>query len=218
MKARYEHIINTLPEHVALIAVSKYYPASAISELYELGQRSFGESRASELKTKAESLPKDIEWHFIGHLQRSNVKHVVPYVSLIHSVDNLRLLEEINKQAMKLNRTTDCLLQIRIAKEETKTGFTMLECRNMLEAGDWKGLQNIRICGLMCMATNTDDDQQIREEFSSVNSFFQEIKSSHFSKEDCFCIRSWGMSDDRRIAIEEGSNMVRIGTALFGEH
>ncbi len=217
MASQYRLIKSTLPADVDLVAVSKFHPTSAISELYALGQRIFGESRAQELYEKSKALPEDIEWHFIGHLQRSNVKHVVPIVALIHAVDSFKLLQEINKQAERCGRVIPCLLQIHIAKEESKFGFSFSECRNMLEARDWKNLRSIRIDGLMCMATNTDDEAQIRSEFSAVNAFFKEIKSEFFADAENFRRCSWGMSDDYGIAIQEGSNLVRIGSKLFGE-
>ncbi len=217
MTSRYRLIKSTLPKDVDLVAVSKYHPVNAISELYAVGQRIFGESRAQELTEKSKVLPKDIEWHFIGHLQRSNVKHVVPIVALIHAVDSFRLLQEINKQAERCDRLVPCLLQIHIAEEESKFGFTFAECRDMLKAGEWKNLNNIRIDGLMCMATNTDDEAQIRNEFSAVNTFFKEIKQEFFTNAENFRRCSWGMSDDYGIAIQEGSNLVRIGSKLFGE-
>ncbi len=216
-KERYCNIKNGLPNGVELVAVSKYHTKEEIAELYELGQRVFGESRAQELTMKYQALPKDIAWHFIGHLQRTNVKHIAPFVALIHAVDTLRLLEEIDKQAKKHERTISCLLQIHIAREETKFGFTFSECRAMLDEGSWKQLSNIRICGMMCMASNTDDQERIKTEFSAVNAFFNEIKAKHFANAPHFAIRSWGMSDDHQIAIEEGSNMVRIGSALFND-
>ncbi len=218
LSSQYKRIKSSLPENgMELVAVSKYQSQEAIRELYELGQRTFGESRAQDLQLKHEALPKDIRWHFIGHLQRTNVKYIAPFVTLIHAVDTFRLLEEIDKQAKKCERIIPCLLQIHIAQEESKFGFTFEECRAMLNEGTWQKLTNIRICGMMCMASNTDNEEKIRAEFAAVNTFFNEVKTCHFSDAPHFAIRSWGMSNDYHIAIEEGSNMVRIGSALFNQ-
>ncbi|MGN0233168.1 MAG: YggS family pyridoxal phosphate-dependent enzyme [Bacteroidaceae bacterium] len=215
---RTNEIIAALPEGVQLVAVSKYHPAKMIQEVYEgCPQRIFAESHAQELQTKHEILPKDIQWHFIGHLQRNKVKYIVPYVSLIHSVDSPRLLAEINKQALNANVRVDCLLQLHVAQEETKYGFTPEECMGYLETGEWKQMTGVRIRGMMCMASNVSDQEQIAREFEIALHTFQRIKESYFKGNDTFNIRSWGMSHDYHIAIRCGSNMVRVGTAIFGE-
>lgn len=208
---------DELPEGVRLVAVSKFHTNEAITEAYEAGQRVFGESKAQEMTAKYESLPKDIEWHFIGHLQTNKIKYIIPYVSLIHSVDSYKLLTEINKQAAKVGRTVDCLLQLHIAQEETKFGFSLDECRKMLADGEWKKLGNVHICGLMSMATNTPDVKQIEREFGLLSSFFQEMKTSCFTHMECFRELSLGMSHDYHEAIAAGSTLVRIGSNIFGE-
>ena len=210
-------IQERLPEHVRLVAVSKFHPIEALEEAYAAGQRVFGESKVQEMTTKYEALPKDIEWHFIGHLQTNKIKYMAPYVALIHGVDSFKLLKEINKQAIKAERTIPCLLQIHIAQEESKFGFSFDECRQMLEEGCWKELTHISIAGLMGMATNTDDENIIQQEFQSLGAFFQEIKDSYFSNQPAFKEISMGMSDDYPIAIAEGSTLVRIGSKIFGQ-
>lgn len=205
-----------IPLHVRLVAVSKFHPNEAIEEAYEAGQRVFGESKVQELCSKYETLPKDIEWHFIGHLQTNKVKYIVPFVSLIHAVDSEKLLLEINKAAAKANRTVACLLQVHIAQEETKFGFSFEECREFVASGRWKSLPNIQIAGLMGMATYTDNVAQVRREFSSLNQLFNELKSTFFQENSYFCELSMGMSDDHQVAIEEGSTLVRIGSTIFG--
>lgn len=210
-------IQERLPEHVRLVAVSKFHPIDALEEAYAAGQRVFGESKVQEMTTKYEALPKDIEWHFIGHLQTNKIKYMAPYVALIHGVDSFKLLKEINKQAIKAERTIPCLLQIHIAQEESKFGFSFDECRQMLEEGCWKELTHISIAGLMGMATNTDDENIIQQEFHSLGAFFQEIKDSYFSNQPAFKEISMGMSDDYPIAIAEGSTLVRIGSKIFGQ-
>lgn len=205
-----------IPEGVTLVAVSKFHPAEQVMEAYDIGQRDFGENIVQELRGKQASMPKDIRWHFIGHLQRNKVKYIAPYVYLIHSIDTLPLLEEVNKQALKNNRVIDCLLQIHVAEEETKFGFTIDECRQMLKEGKWRALTGIRLCGMMCMASNTDDEARVHSDFRKVYDFFQEVKTDYFADKPEFRIRSYGMSHDWRIAISEGSTMVRVGTAIFG--
>ncbi len=207
---------DSIPEGVTLVAVSKYHPNEDLMEAYNVGQRIFGENLVQELRLKAETMPKDIKWHFIGHLQTNKVKYIAPYISLVHGMDSPKLLAELNKQALKNNRVIDCLLQIHVAAEETKFGFTLDECREMLRSGEWRQMAGVRICGLMCMATNTDDEQRIRQDFATARTFFDEIKAEYFADNAEFCIRSYGMSDDYPIAIEEGSNMVRVGTRIFG--
>ena len=206
-----------LPQGVRLVAVSKYHPNEAILEAYNAGQRVFGESKVQEMTAKYETLPKDIEWHFIGHLQSNKIKYMAPYVTLIHGVDSYKLLTEIDKQAAKAGRVIDCLLQLHIAQEETKFGFTPDECRQMLQAGEWKKLTHIRICGLMGMATNTDNIEQIRAEFNLLGSLFNELKANCFAGNNAFCELSMGMSDDYPEAIEAGSTLVRVGSKIFGE-
>lgn len=210
-------VLNELPEGVRLVAVSKFHPNEAIEEAYGAGQRIFGESKVQEMDAKHESLPKDIEWHFIGHLQTNKVKYIVPYVSLIHGIDSYKLLVEVNKQAAKVNRIVCCLLQLHIAQEETKFGFSFDECRDLLRAGKWNELKNVQICGLMGMASNTDNVEQIRKEFRSLHDFFQEVKSIWFADNDCFKELSMGMSHDYHEAIAAGSTMVRVGSKIFGE-
>lgn len=212
-----KQVLSELPEGVRLVAVSKFHPNEAIEEAYRAGQRVFGESKVQEMTAKYESLPKDIEWHFIGHLQTNKIKFIVPYVSLIHGIDSYKLLTEVNKQAAKVDRTVNCLLQLHIAQEETKFGFSFDECREMLTAGEWKELKNIRICGLMGMATNTDNTEQIKAEFCSISNFFKEVKSTWFINEKTFCELSMGMSHDYHEAIAAGSTLVRVGSKIFGE-
>lgn len=209
-------IKSELPQSTRLVAVSKFHPAEAISEAYDGGQRIFGESKVQELEEKYKVLPKDIEWHFIGHLQTNKVKYIAPYISMIHAVDSYKLLCEINKQAQKANRVIKCLLEIHIAKEESKYGFSFESCRQMLDTEDWKGLENVSVCGVMGMATFTDNDAEIRNEFKSLHDFFTELKNSYFSNDDNFREISMGMSDDYPIAIEEGSTMIRVGSKIFG--
>lgn len=212
-----KQVLSELPEGVRLVAVSKFHPNEAIEEAYGAGQRIFGESKVQEMDAKHESLPKDIEWHFIGHLQTNKVKYIVPYVSLIHGIDSYKLLVEVNKQAAKVNRIVCCLLQLHIAQEETKFGFSFDECRDLLRAGKWNELKNVQICGLMGMASNTDNVEQIRKEFRSLHDFFQEVKSIWFADNDCFKELSMGMSHDYHEAIAAGSTMVRVGSKIFGE-
>ena len=214
---RIKEIENELPAGVRLVAVSKFHPAEAIEEAYRAGQRIFGESKVQEMTAKHESLPKDIEWHFIGHLQTNKVKYIAPYVSLIHGIDSFKLLAEVDKQAAKAGRTVSCLLQLHIAREETKFGFSFDECREMLAEGRWRELKHVRLCGLMGMATNTDNAAQIREEFRSLSDFFREVKSAWFADDDAFRELSMGMSHDYHEAIAEGSTLVRVGSKIFGE-
>lgn len=205
-----------LPESVRLVAVSKFHPIEALQEAYEGGQRIFGESKVQEMTQKYEALPKDIEWHFIGHLQTNKIKYMAPYVALIHGVDSYKLLSEINKQAAKVNRIIPCLLQIHIAQEETKFGFSTDECRSMLEEGHWRQLDHIQIAGVMGMATNTEDEAQIKREFATLSAFFHETKETYFKDIPSFKEISMGMSDDYPLAIEEGSTLIRIGSRIFG--
>ncbi len=213
---KYDEIRASLPAGVRLVAVSKFKPAEDISVLYQHGQRVFGENHAQEMKAKHEILPKDIEWHFIGHLQTNKVKYIAPYVSLIHSIDSLDLLKEVNKQAVKNNRVIPCLLQFHIADEETKFGFSLEECTAMLGSPDFQELKNVKIHGVMGMATFTDDQEQVRREFQHLHQIFQELKSIYFAQNPDFKEISMGMSEDYPIAVEEGSTLVRIGSAIFG--
>lgn len=212
-----KQVLNELPEGVRLVAVSKFHPNEAIEEAYRAGQRVFGESKVQEMTAKYESLPKDIEWHFIGHLQTNKIKYIVPYIALIHGIDSYKLLAEVNKQAAKADRTVNCLLQLHIAREETKFGFSFDECREMLASGEWKALKNVRICGLMSMATNTDNVEQIKAEFCSLSSFFREAKEKWFADVESFSELSMGMSHDYHEAIAAGSTLVRVGSKIFGE-
>lgn len=207
----------TLPEDVKLVAVSKFHPAEYIEAAYSAGQRVFGESHEQELSKKYEVLPKDIEWHFIGHLQTNKVKYIAPYISMIDAVDSMKLLKEINKQAAKHDRVVNVLLELHIAEEATKYGFTLDACREMLDGGEWHSLEHVKICGLMMMASNVDDEVQIKQEFDTGAKFFDEVKEKYFAGDDSFCERSWGMSGDYEIAVQCRSTMVRIGTAIFGE-
>ena len=213
---KYDEIRASLPAGVRLVAVSKFKPAEDISALYQHGQRVFGENHAQEMKAKHEILPQDIEWHFIGHLQTNKVKYIAPYVSLIHSIDSLDLLKEVNKHAVKNNRVIPCLLQFHIADEETKFGFTFEECAAMLNSADFQELKNVKIHGVMGMATFTDDQQQVRGEFRHLHQIFQNLKSQYFAQDPDFKEISMGMSEDYPIALEEGSTLVRIGSAIFG--
>lgn len=207
----------SLPEGVTLVAVSKFHPVPALQEAYNAGQRVFGESRAQELAAKQKVLPDDIEWHFIGPLQSNKVKEIAPFIHTIHSIDSLKLLHEVNKQAAKHNRTIRVLLEIHVAQEESKHGFTPDECRELLQQISPDELANVRICGLMGMATFTDDATQIRSEFKQLKALFDELKSTCFSSQPWFTELSMGMSHDYRIAIEEGSTLIRVGTFIFGE-
>ena len=211
-----KHVLATLPEGVRLVAVSKFHPAEQIMAAYEAGQRVFGESREQELRTKHDELPADIEWHFIGHLQTNKVKQIVPYVSMIDAVDSLHLLREIEKQAAKCGRTVDVLLELHIAGEATKYGLTLDDCRQLLSDGEWRTMNHVRIRGLMMMATNTDDEERIAQEFQQASDFFDEVKADYFADDPTFSERSWGMSDDYPVALRHRSTMVRVGTAIFG--
>lgn len=214
----YQEILDQLrPTNTRLVAVSKTKPIEQIQKLYDQGQRIFGESKAQELTEKYEALPKDIKWHMVGHLQRNKVKYIAPYISLIHSVDSPRLLKEVNKQAQKVDRVIDCLLQYHIADEESKYGFSEKTAKELLNGEPFAQMEHIRITGVMGMATFTDDEAQVRREFQKLHRIFDDLKANYFADQESFCERSMGMSGDYRIAIEEGSTMVRIGTLLFGE-
>ena len=213
----YHELITELPAHVILVAVSKTKSNDEIMELYNCGHRIFGESKAQELVPKYEALPKDIQWHMVGHLQSNKVKYIAPFVKLIQSVDSFKLLKTINKEALKNNRIIDCLLQIYIADEKTKFGLDLSEAMDILESEEFRKMKNIRIRGLMGMATFTEDVQKIRKEFKQLRFDFNTIKKKFFPEDDNFNQRSIGMSDDWAVAIGEGSTMVRIGSSLFGE-
>lgn len=217
IQANLKEVLDQLPEGVRLVAVSKFHPNEAIEEAYKVGQRIFGESREQELSTKYETLPKDIEWHFIGHLQTNKVKYIAPYIAMIHAVDSYKLLAEIDKQAAKYNRVIPCLLEIHIAQEESKYGFTFDTCRQMLEEGGWKQLKHVCIAGVMGMGTNTDDEKEVEKEFRSLADFFRSLKQDYFSQTDSFKEISMGMSHDYLIAIKCGTTLVRVGSKIFGE-
>jgi len=212
----YKTIKSSLPENVELIVVSKTQPIEKIMEVYTAGGKIFGENKVQELLSKQPHLPKDIEWHLIGHLQSNKVKYIAPFVSLIHSIDSLKLLKEVNAQALKNNRTINCLLQIYIADEETKFGLDFSEAENIIKSDELKALKNINIVGLMGMATNTDDEQQIAKEFMSLKHFFDTLKS-HSSHNVNLTRLSMGMSSDYLIAIKNGSNLIRVGSSVFGK-
>ena len=211
-----QQVVGNLPEGVSLVAISKYHPKEYLEAAYAVGQRIFGESHEQELSKKVAELPNDIEWHFIGHLQTNKVKYIAPYISMIDAVDSFKLLKEINKQAAKHDRVINVLLELHIAKEETKYGFTPDACREMLKEGQWRELNHVHISGLMMMASNVDDESQIRMEMMEAANFFDEVKRDYFADDDRFCERSWGMSHDYQIAVECRSTMVRVGTAIFG--
>jgi pyridoxal phosphate enzyme (YggS family) len=216
VKRNLHEVLSRLPEGVRLVAISKYHPADYIMAAYEEGQRVFGESHEQEIREKHETLPKDIEWHFIGHLQTNKVKYIAPYITMIEAVDSLKLLREIQKQAAKVNRVVKVLLELHIAEEATKYGLTLDDCRQLLADGEWRQMPNVQICGLMMMASNTDNEQQIANEFQQGADFFDEVKARFFADDANFCERSWGMSDDFLIAVQHGSTMVRVGTMIFG--
>lgn len=213
---KYREIKQALPKNVRLIAVSKFKPASDIKMLYDDGHRAFGENKAQEMKAKHEVLPQDIEWHFIGTLQTNKIKYIAPYVTMIHSIDRPELLWEVNKHAAKVGRVIPCLLQFHIAEEETKHGFLLEECEEMLRNSEFGQLQNVRIHGVMGMATFTDDMGQVRSEFRHLHDIYLHLKETYFQNNPEFKELSMGMTDDYPIAIEEGSTMVRIGSAIFG--
>ena len=211
-----QQIRNHIPANVKLVCVSKFHPESAVLEAYEAGERIFGESRVQELLDKQPNLPADIHWHFIGHLQTNKIKYIVPFVDLIHGVDSLKVLKEIDKQAENAGRVVSCLLQVHIAQEETKFGFSAGELAEMLESDEFREMKNVVISGLMGMATLTDNSSQIRQEFRKLKVLRDEIKQLYFTLNNSFTELSMGMSDDYLIAIEEGSTMIRIGTSIFG--
>lgn len=212
-----KEVLAQLPEGVRLVAVSKYHPVSVLREAYDAGQRLFGESHVQELQQKVSQMPDDVEWHFIGHLQTNKVKYLARYVAMIHAVDSMKLLREIDKQAAKAGRCIDVLLELHIAEEETKFGFSVEDCRQLMADGEWRELTHVRIRGLMMMASNTDDTRQIRQEMQQALDLFNELKQQYFADDDSFDERSWGMSHDFGIAVETGSTLVRVGTSIFGE-
>lgn len=212
---RIQELQASIPDNVTLVAVSKFHPVEALEEAYRAGQRVFGESRTQELVAKVKVLPQDIEWHFIGPLQSNKVKEIAPFIHLIHSVDSLKLLQEIEKQAAKNDRVIRVLLEIHVAKEETKHGFSVEECRSLVDT--LPELPHVSICGIMGMASLTTDESQIREEFRQLHGLFTELQSANFKDKGDFSILSMGMSHDYPIAIEEGSTMIRVGTYIFGE-
>lgn len=207
---------DELPANVRLVAVSKFHPVEKLMEAYSAGQRIFGESRVQELVQKAQEMPADVQWHFIGHLQTNKVRALLPHVSLIHSVDSERLLDCIDKEAERIGRTVDVLLQIHVAQEEAKFGFTLQEITQLANSGKLTAMSHVRVIGVMAMATNTDDDAEIRREFAEAHHVFYTLKDGCFFGDEHFCELSMGMSDDYRLAIAEGSTMVRIGTTIFG--
>ena len=214
--ANLNRINKALPKHVVLVAVSKTKPIEDLQEAYDAGQRIFGENKVQEMAAKWEVLPKEIEWHFIGHLQRNKVKYLAPFVSLIHGVESLRLLKEVNKQALKSNRIIDVLLQFYIADEETKFGLSEEEANDLLNSEEYKLLKNIQIRGVMGMATFTKDQEKIKGEFHKLKKIHSSLKANHFSNNHLFDIVSMGMSGDYETAIDEGSTMIRIGSSIFG--
>ena len=216
VKGNLHRVLATLPDSVRLVAISKFHPEEYVMAAYDEGQRVFGESHEQELKRKAEALPKDIEWHFIGHLQTNKVKYIAPFISMIEAIDSLKLLREIEKQAAKAGRVVDVLLELHIAEEATKYGLTLDDCRQLLADGEWRQMEHVRICGLMMMASNTDDEAQISSEFQTAADFFDEVKARYFADRPSFKERSWGMSNDYQLALSHRSTMVRVGTAIFG--
>ena len=220
IKENLKEVLASLKPGVELVAVSKYHPIEAVKEAYEAGQRVFGESREQELRVKYEALPKDIKWHFIGHLQTNKVKYIAPYIAMIEAVDSMKLLKEINKQAQKCGRVIDVLLELHLAQEETKAGMTPAECEALLQElaqinATEEALKNIRIRGIMMMASNTDDEQQIRKEFLQAQDIFNKVKEEFFAADENFNIKSYGMSHDYLLAQDCGSNHVRVGSKIF---
>jgi len=216
IKKNLTQVKEKIPSNVTLVAVSKTKPNELIQEAYDAGQRIFGENKAQELKNKAEALSKDIEWHFIGHLQTNKVKYIAPYTSLVHSIDSLKLLTEVNKQALKNNRIINCLLQFHIATEQTKFGLSLEEAKQLLNSDDFTKLKNINIVGVMGMASFVNNKEQVKKEFSNLKNIFNQLKSNLFKDSDDFKTISMGMSGDFELAIKEGSNMVRVGSLIFG--
>lgn len=217
IKDNLNEVRASLKDGVCLVAVSKYHPVEAVEAAYAEGQRIFGESREQELRVKYDTLPKDIQWHFIGHLQTNKVKYIAPYITMIEAVDSLKLMREIEKQAEKCGRVIDILLELHLAQEETKSGMTLDECRTLLQGGEWREMSHVRICGIMMMASNTDDEEEIKREFRAANDFFGEVKARYFANDEAFSVKSYGMSHDYLLAQECGSNHVRVGSRIFSE-
>lgn len=217
IKENLAQVRNSIPANITLVAVSKFHPEEDIMQAYEAGQRHFGENHAQEVTRKYNNLPKDIIWHFIGHLQTNKVKYIAPYIYMIHSVDSLKLLSEIDKEARKNDRVIKCLLQIHIANEETKFGFTIEECISMLDGLNVSDFPNISLCGVMGMATNTADKEEVAHEFKTLHNVFLSLKEKYFKNSPDFKEISMGMSGDYQIAVQEGSTIVRIGSNIFGE-
>ena len=215
IKSNLQEVRSSLQNNVELVAVSKYHTIQAVQEAYDAGQRVFGESREQELRIKHEALPQDIRWHFIGHMQTNKVKYIAPYISMIEAVDSLKLMKEIEKQAAKCNRVIDILLELHLAQEETKSGMLPHECLDMLEQGEWRQLTHVRICGIMMMASNTDNQEQIKSEFTKALELFHTLKERFFANSEAFSIRSYGMSGDYLLAQQCGSNHVRVGSRIF---
>lgn len=216
IESNLQQVMSILQQRVTLVAISKTHPVEVIMEAYNAGHRIFGENKVQELVSKYDAMPKDIEWHLVGHLQTNKVKQVVPFVSLIHSVDSLKLLDMIDKEAKKINRVISCLLQVHIATEETKFGLSYAELEEILKSTAYQQMKNVCVSGLMGMATFTDDTKLIREEFKTLHRYFQSVKDMYFKDQPAFKELSMGMSGDYEIAIEEGSTMVRIGSSIFG--
>ena len=217
IKDNLNEVRASLKDGVCLVTVSKYHPVEAVEAAYAEGQRIFGESREQELRMKYDTLPKDIQWHFIGHLQTNKVKYIAPYITMIEAVDSLKLMREIEKQAEKCGRVIDILLELHLAQEETKSGMTLEECRELLQGGEWREMSHVRICGIMMMASNTDDEEEIKREFLAANDFFGEVKAQYFANDEAFSVKSYGMSHDYLLAQECGSNHVRVGSRIFSE-
>lgn len=217
IKDNLNEVRTSLKDGVCLVAVSKYHPVEAVEAAYAEGQRIFGESREQELRVKYDTLPKDIQWHFIGHLQTNKVKYIAPYITMIEAVDSLKLMKEIEKQAEKCGRVIDILLELHLAQEETKSGMTLDECRALLQGGEWRDMSHVRIRGIMMMASNTDDEEEIKREFLAANDFYNEIKAKYFANDEAFSVKSYGMSHDYLLAQECGSNHVRVGSRIFSE-
>lgn len=216
IKENLEIIRATVPEDVTLVAVSKTKPISDLQEAYDAGQRIFGENYPQEMRDKHEALPSDIQWHFIGHLQTNKIKYIIPFVTLIHSIDTANLLEAVNKEAKKHNRVVDCLLQFHIALEQTKFGLDMDEAKALLDSEAFQQMENVRICGVMGMGTFTDDMDEVRKEFKHLRSIFETLKKDYFADQPQFKEISMGMSEDYPIAIEEGATLIRVGSKIFG--
>ncbi len=217
VKENLDKLKETVSEDVNIVAVSKFHSNEEIMEAYDAGQRIFGESRVQELVQKQSELPEDIEWHFVGNLQRNKVKQIAPFVTLIHSVDSERLMREIEKQGATNNRTISCLIQIHVAEEDTKSGFSPAECLQFLSSGVWREFPHVKFIGVMGMATFTEDTTKVKSEFKQIKALYERIKVDFYANDPDFNVVSMGMTNDYSIAIEEGSNMIRIGTLIFGE-